>query len=211
MATNLAIDDKLIEEAHKTGGHKTKKEAVTTALQEYIQHRRQHRILADFGAVDWTRNTITRPNDEESAHRWFLVDTPVWSLSLRRRAIELSPQERQITRNLYESISRNQVQILGATRQEVLSGIREESQFQRIRDHLRDFENVKLDSGDSEDASQLHNKCRQSGITGSPVDVLICATSLRRDWEIFTTDRDCGHYARMVPLKIFQVPESRIS
>ncbi|HTW58631.1 MAG TPA: type II toxin-antitoxin system VapB family antitoxin [Terriglobales bacterium] len=53
MPTNLAIDDKLIEEARKTGGHKTKKEAVTTALQEYIRHHRQHRILSDFGTVDF--------------------------------------------------------------------------------------------------------------------------------------------------------------
>jgi Arc/MetJ family transcription regulator len=53
MATNLAIDDKLIEEARKTGGHKTKKEAVTTALQEYIRHHKQMKILEDFGTVDF--------------------------------------------------------------------------------------------------------------------------------------------------------------
>lgn len=53
MATNLAIDDGLIEEARKTGGHRTKKEAVTTALQEYIRRHRQQRILADFGTVDF--------------------------------------------------------------------------------------------------------------------------------------------------------------
>jgi Arc/MetJ family transcription regulator len=53
MATNLAIDDRLIEEALKIGKHKTKKEAVTTALEEYIRHRRQQRILADFGTVDF--------------------------------------------------------------------------------------------------------------------------------------------------------------
>jgi Arc/MetJ family transcription regulator len=53
MATNLAIDDKLIEEARKIGAHKTKKEAVTKALEEYIQHRRRLRILADFGTVDF--------------------------------------------------------------------------------------------------------------------------------------------------------------
>lgn len=53
MATNLAIDDRLIEEARKTGGHKTKKEAVTTALQEYIRHHRQMRILEAFGTVDF--------------------------------------------------------------------------------------------------------------------------------------------------------------
>ena len=53
MATNLAIDDQLIEEARRSGGHKTKKEAVTTALQEYIRRQRQQRILADFGTVDF--------------------------------------------------------------------------------------------------------------------------------------------------------------
>lgn len=53
MATNLAIDDRLIEEARKSGKHKTKKEAVTTALQEYIQRHRQRRILEAFGTFDF--------------------------------------------------------------------------------------------------------------------------------------------------------------
>ena len=53
MPTNLAIDDRLIEEARRSGKHKTKKEAVTTALREYIQRHRQQRILADFGTVDF--------------------------------------------------------------------------------------------------------------------------------------------------------------
>lgn len=53
MATNLAIDDRLIEEARKSGKHKTKKEAVTTALQEYIQRHRQQRILEAFGTFDF--------------------------------------------------------------------------------------------------------------------------------------------------------------
>jgi len=53
MATNLAIDDRLIEEARRTGGHRTKKEAVTTALVEYIRRHKQQKILADFGTVDF--------------------------------------------------------------------------------------------------------------------------------------------------------------
>lgn len=53
MPTNLAIDNNLIEEARRVGHHKTKKQAVTTALEEYIQYRRQLRILADFGTVDF--------------------------------------------------------------------------------------------------------------------------------------------------------------
>ena len=53
MATNLAIDDKLIDEARRVGNHKTKKEAVTTALQEYVQRRKQLEILKFFGTIDY--------------------------------------------------------------------------------------------------------------------------------------------------------------
>jgi Arc/MetJ family transcription regulator len=53
MPTNLAIDDKLIEAARKIGNHKTKKEAVTTALAEYIAHRKRMEILSSFGTVDF--------------------------------------------------------------------------------------------------------------------------------------------------------------
>lgn len=53
MPTNLAIDDQLIEEARKTGGHKTKKEAVTAALDEYIRRRKQQAILKLLGTFDF--------------------------------------------------------------------------------------------------------------------------------------------------------------
>jgi type VI protein secretion system component VasK len=51
MATNLALDDRLIEEARRSGGHKTKKEAVSAALEEYVRKRKQMRILDAFGTV----------------------------------------------------------------------------------------------------------------------------------------------------------------
>jgi len=53
MPTNLAIDDTLIDAAKEIGGHKTKKEAVTTALQEYIQRRKQIQILDLFGTIEY--------------------------------------------------------------------------------------------------------------------------------------------------------------
>jgi Arc/MetJ family transcription regulator len=53
MATNLALDDRLIEEARRAGGHKTKKEAVTAALDEYVRRRKQLQILNAFGTVDF--------------------------------------------------------------------------------------------------------------------------------------------------------------
>jgi len=53
MATNLAIDDKLIQEALIIGQHKTKKAVVTEALQEYIQRRKQFEIIKMFGSIDY--------------------------------------------------------------------------------------------------------------------------------------------------------------
>lgn len=49
MPTNLALDDQLIEAARRAGKHKTKKEAVTAALDEYVRKRKQMRILDAFG------------------------------------------------------------------------------------------------------------------------------------------------------------------
>jgi Arc/MetJ family transcription regulator len=53
MPTNLAIEDKLLNEALKIGGHRTKRETVNDALREYIQRRKQREILQLFGKVDF--------------------------------------------------------------------------------------------------------------------------------------------------------------
>jgi Arc/MetJ family transcription regulator len=52
MPTNLAIDDRLLEEAQRIGGQRTKKATVTEALHEYIQHRKQAKILKLFGTIE---------------------------------------------------------------------------------------------------------------------------------------------------------------
>jgi Arc/MetJ family transcription regulator len=56
MPTNLAIDDRLIEEAKRLGRFKTKKAAVTAALDEFIRRRKQLRILKLEGSVDYVRD-----------------------------------------------------------------------------------------------------------------------------------------------------------
>ena len=55
MATNLAIEDTLLEEAKAIGKHKTKKAVVTEALQEYIQRRKQQRITKLFGTIEYDK------------------------------------------------------------------------------------------------------------------------------------------------------------
>lgn len=64
MPTNLAIDDRLIEEARRIGGHKTKKEAVSAALDEYIKRRKQLKIISLFGTIDYD------PSYDYKVARW---------------------------------------------------------------------------------------------------------------------------------------------
>jgi hypothetical protein len=53
MATNLALDDQLIEEARLLGGHRTKREVVTQALLDYVEKKKQLQILNSFGTIDF--------------------------------------------------------------------------------------------------------------------------------------------------------------
>jgi len=53
MPTNLAIDDRLLEQAQKIGRHRTKRETVNAALAEYIRHREQQKILSLFGKIEY--------------------------------------------------------------------------------------------------------------------------------------------------------------
>jgi predicted nucleic acid-binding protein len=131
-----------------------------------------------------------------------LVDTPVWSLALRRRPGHRSPPEQLLAKALAELIREGRVQMLGAIRQELLSGIREETQFKKLRDYLRAFREPSLEVADYEDAAHMSNQCRARGITGSAVDFQICAAAQRRGWAIFTTDQDFHNYASVLPLRL---------
>ena len=134
-----------------------------------------------------------------------LVDTPVWSLALRRKAADLSPGEERITQALAEAIRDGRAQLIGVVRQELLSGIREEERFKKLRDYLRAFDEPALEMGDYEEAAEMHNRCRARGIAGSTIDFLICAVSSRRKWQVFTTDQDFERYGRVLGLKLYVV------
>jgi predicted nucleic acid-binding protein len=138
-----------------------------------------------------------------------LVDTPVWSLALRRRPEHLSTQEQQLTQALAELIREGRVQMLGPIRQELLSGIREEAQFRKLRDYLRAFQEQVLEAVDYEEAAHMNNRCRTRGIAGSAVDFLICAAAHRRGWAILTTDHDFQNYASVLPLRLHSGSTSR--
>ena len=53
MPTNLAIDDRLLNEALRVGGRRTKRETVNEALAEYVQRRKRRRFTRLFGTIDF--------------------------------------------------------------------------------------------------------------------------------------------------------------
>ena len=132
-----------------------------------------------------------------------LVDTSVWSLALRRQTRDLNPREAAVTLSLDDLIHKGKAQIVGSVRQEILSGIREESQFLKLRDALRSFRDTPLASEDYEQAAHMSNLCRRHGVAGSAIDFLLCAIASRRHWTIFTTDRDFNRYARLLAIKLY--------
>jgi predicted nucleic acid-binding protein len=134
-----------------------------------------------------------------------LVDTSVWSLALRRSSTKLNAREQRLSSALRELIRDGRAQLVGPVRQELLSGIRHENMFARVRDQLRAFDEPSLDPADYEEAARIHNRCRSRGVSGSAIDFLICAAASRRDWQIFTTDQDFTRYADVVPLKLYLV------
>ena len=132
-----------------------------------------------------------------------MVDTSVWSLALRRRNQHLSQQEQLVCSELAELISEGRVQIIGPIRQELLSGIREDVYYRRVRGYLRTFDDDALSVEDFEQAAAASNKCRAAGVSGSPFDLLICAVAIRHNWSIFTTDQNFIGYARHLPIRLY--------
>ena len=131
-----------------------------------------------------------------------LVDTSVWSLALRRKSEALSAEEKLIVAELTELIGEGRAAIIGLVRQELLSGVKTAEQYEKLRLHLRSFDDEPVDRADYEDAALFSNQCRAKGIAVFTVDLLICAVVVKRGWAIFTTDPDFATYAKILLVKL---------
>ena len=127
-----------------------------------------------------------------------LVDTSVWSLALRREV----PSSSKETAELAELVRDGQVVIIGAIRQELLSGLRSEAQFKNLRQRLRAFPDIPLGEADHEEAAACFNMCRGRGIQGSNTDFLICAVAKLRGLAIFTMDKDFLSFSKLLKIRL---------
>ena len=123
-----------------------------------------------------------------------LVDTPVWSLALRRARGQPEPPALE----LVELIRDGRAVIIGPIRQELLSGVKTSQQYDLLREHLRAFPDLPLATEDFEVAASFFNECRAKGVQGSNTDYLICAAAARRHLSIFTTDGDFSLFAKIL-------------
>jgi predicted nucleic acid-binding protein len=132
-----------------------------------------------------------------------LVDTSVWSLALRRgkQSIVAPAQE------LRQLIQDHRVQMIGPIRQEILSGIRNDSQFNKLRKHLESFPDLPILTNDYVRAAKFFNLCRSKGIQGSNTDFLICAVAVRNKFSIFTTDKDFELFSKHIKIILHQAEQ----
>ena len=128
-----------------------------------------------------------------------IVDTSVWSRGLRRTDMSAAGTTREVAELIHEG----RVVMLGPIRQELLSGVREEQQFTRLRDALRPFSDHRLSQEDFETAAACFNRCRRRGIQGSNTDFLICAVASRNRFEVFTRDLDFDRFRRVLGIKLY--------
>ena len=129
-----------------------------------------------------------------------IVDTSVWSMALRRD----KPDSFAPVQELKQIIHDHRVQMIGPIRQEILSGIRSESQFNKLRKHLESFPDHPILSEDYVTAAKFFNRCRSKGIQGSNTDFLICAVAVRNRFSIFTTDKDFEQFSQQIQIVLHQ-------
>lgn len=119
-----------------------------------------------------------------------LVDTCAWSLLLRRqKKTIMSGDEQLILASLTDAIKDGRVAMIGPIRQEVLSGIKDGAQFERLRTALNAFPDEALTISHFEEAARLFNICRSRGVECGSTDILICAVASQKHWTILTYDQ----------------------
>ncbi len=118
-----------------------------------------------------------------------LVDASVWSLALHRKnTASLSPEEQKLKAQLVQAIQDGRVAMIGLLRQEILSGIKDKAQFDRVKAGLDPYLDEPINTADHEYAARVYNECRSQGVAAGTVDILLCTVAVRRGCEVLSAD-----------------------
>ena len=128
-----------------------------------------------------------------------LVDTCVWSQSLKHKTPNIG-----LANKLKDLITDGRIAMIGPIRQELLSGISDTKQFEKLKEKLSFYEDIPLRSEYFVKAAEFNNTCRNNGVQGSTTDFLICAVAHLENLFIFTVDNDFENYKKYLPIKLFK-------
>lgn len=130
-----------------------------------------------------------------------VVDTSVWSLALRRSKTDAPPHPAVLLlRELIEQEA--DLCIPGIVLQELLSGVRHQAQFERLRTALHAFRVEPATEEVHVRAAEIFNACQRAGVVATAIDCLIAATADRLQARVLATDHDYQHIATVVPLEV---------
>jgi predicted nucleic acid-binding protein len=133
-----------------------------------------------------------------------LVDSSIASLAFRRRPEVLSPKETAQLRLLFELMDRSRATIIGAIRQELLTGIRTRARYDELRERLAVLPSLAVDDATHERAAIIANRCLDAGVITGHVDALVVAVAIDHSLPIWTVDNDFPRYAKAIPeLQLF--------
>ncbi len=129
-----------------------------------------------------------------------LVDTSVWSLSLRRDAPDL-PELHELRR----ALGGNELVVTtGVVLQELMQGLVSSAARTRIRDRMSRLSHLAVELDDHTAAAEAFVTCRRHGVQLRTVDALLAALCVRRGLTLLTTDRDFQHAAPILGLRVWR-------
>ncbi len=128
-----------------------------------------------------------------------LIDTSVWSLSIRRHPPDLP----EVTALRDALNGQDLVATTGVILQEVLQGLTTEAARTAVRDQMDGMNYLEADRNDHLTAADVFVGCRERGIQIGSIDALIAAICIRRDLTLLTTDRDFAHVAKRTGLRLW--------
>ncbi len=132
----------------------------------------------------------------------FLIDTSVWSESLRRKNATIDSSETILSKLI---LNEYEIVIAGIILQEILSGITDKKLFTEINTILSDFPYIEANKQDYIFAAELRNNLKTKGVTAGSFDFLIASLAIRNKLTLVTLDNDFTHIAKHSDLKIFDL------
>lgn len=129
-----------------------------------------------------------------------IVDTDVWSEALRRKKTKQSVYVDE----LVDLIQEGRLEMIGPIRMEVLSGIKDQENFDAFSERLSAFDDRSIAPEVYILAARFFNLCRSKGIQGSNTDFVICACSVHWNIPILSKDKDYLLYRKHLPIELIE-------